>query len=109
MRYSHLINLYNLLCNRALLSSELQTIFSEAPLAPNAMAHSSVREAYERVIGKASTSKEVVGDKRIPGPEDDCPICYETMHGSSLDSLTFCEECKNALHAVCFRQCIMSS
>jgi ribosomal protein L37AE/L43A len=94
---------------KALLSSELVDIFSEAPLAPNSLAHPRVREAYARVTGKAmpSSSPEEERDrkKRIPGPEDDCPICYESMHKVAENKLWFCEECGNALHGECFRQC----
>ena len=93
---------------RALLTSELETIFAEAPLAPNAMAHSRVLEAYERATGSVTKSKAIVDDpkkKRIPGPDDDCPICYDSMHGIAEKSLTFCAECGNALHTECFQQC----
>lgn len=44
-------------------------------------------------------------NKRIPGPDDDCPICYDGMHGVAEASLVFCEECGNALHKECFQQC----
>ncbi|KAF8163789.1 hypothetical protein B0H34DRAFT_650575 [Crassisporium funariophilum] len=92
---------------KALLTSELETIFAEAPLAPNSVAHAHIREAHARAIGKpidstlmASTSK----NKRIPGPDDDCPICYDGMHGVAEKLLVFCEECGNALHKECFQQ-----
>ena len=49
--------------------------------------------------------EEASTNKRIPGPDDDCPICYDGMHGVAEASLVFCEECGNALHKECFQQC----
>jgi hypothetical protein len=43
--------------------------------------------------------------RRVPGPDDDCPICYEGMHGVADAKLTFCERCGNGLHKECFQQC----
>ena len=93
--------------NRALLTAELEKIFAEAPLAPNALAHPRVREAHARATGKAVATPDVQSSskKRIPGPDDDCPICYEGMHGVSETLLTFCDECGNTLHQQCFDQC----
>jgi hypothetical protein len=91
------------------LTSELETIFSNAPLAPNALAHPRIREAYARATGKSqapSTPEASTGPKkRVPGEDDDCPICYDNMHGAAEGSLTFCEECGNAVHGECFAQC----
>ena len=68
-----------------------------------------MREAHARATGKAPTTSmaEDAGgnNKRIPGPDDDCPICYDGMHGVAEASLVFCEECGNALHKECFQQC----
>ncbi|PPQ64818.1 hypothetical protein CVT26_002650 [Gymnopilus dilepis] len=96
---------------KALLTSELQEIFANAPLAPNSIAHAHVREAHARATGKISadapatpTPAADTGKKRIPGPEDDCPICYDGMHGVPEKNLVFCEECGNALHGECFAQ-----
>ncbi|KAF9460642.1 hypothetical protein BDZ94DRAFT_1311296 [Collybia nuda] len=90
---------------KALLTSELETIFAEAPLAPNATAHPLVQEAHARAIGKASSAIQGASTKkRIPGPGDDCPICYEGMHEVNENSLAFCEDCGNALHKECFQQ-----
>ncbi|KAF8967348.1 hypothetical protein BDZ97DRAFT_1656498 [Flammula alnicola] len=97
---------------KALLTSELQEIFAEAPLAPNSMAHAHVREAYARATGKATTSTVQATsnkNKRIPGPDDDCPVCYDGMHGVAEASLVFCEDCGNALHKECFGQSASTS
>ena len=94
--------------SRALLTAELQTIFSQAPHAPNSVASSRVREAYDRATGKVTTAISSSADKsnrRIPGPDDDCPICYESMHAMDREKLTWCKECGNALHGECFEQC----
>ena len=90
-----------------LLTSELETIFAAAPHAPNALAHQRVREAFARASGKTTTATSAASTtkKRVPGPDDDCPICYEGMHGASESTLTFCEECGNGLHKECFQQC----
>ncbi|THH17412.1 hypothetical protein EW146_g3413 [Bondarzewia mesenterica] len=92
---------------KALLTSELETIFAQAPLAPNALAHPRIRDAYARATGKATPSSSADAGrkkKRIPGPDDDCPICYDGMHGVNEKQLTFCDECGNAVHNECFQQ-----
>ncbi|KAF4615107.1 hypothetical protein D9613_013017 [Agrocybe pediades] len=95
---------------KALLTSELQQIFANAPLAPNSVAHAHVREAYARATGKipanapSTSAEEAKKNRRIPGPDDDCPICYDGMHGTAETALVFCEECGNALHKECFQQ-----
>ncbi|KAG6810111.1 hypothetical protein H0H92_013253 [Tricholoma furcatifolium] len=99
---------------RALLTSELETIFANAPLAPNSIANPRIREAHARATGKAtaatsSTDASTSEKRRIPGPDDDCPICYEAMHEVGEASLAFCEECGNAIHKQCFEQWKLSS
>ncbi|KAH9982583.1 hypothetical protein BGW80DRAFT_34021 [Lactifluus volemus] len=90
---------------KALLASELQAIFANAPQAPNAaLAHERVRNAYAHATGEAPISGSSAPTRRIPGPEDSCPICYESMHDISQERLVFCEECGNALHSECFEQ-----
>ncbi|KAJ7183772.1 hypothetical protein C8R46DRAFT_984978 [Mycena filopes] len=94
---------------KALLTNELEQIFADAPLAPNAVAHPRIREAYARATGKSkevpSTPEVAAGPKkRLPGEDDDCPICYDGMHGVAESTLTFCEECGNAVHKECFGQ-----
>ncbi|KAK7055708.1 hypothetical protein R3P38DRAFT_2848609 [Favolaschia claudopus] len=95
---------------KALLTEELESIFANAPRAPNHVASARTREAYARATGKAAAPStpepsEASGPKkRIPGEEDDCPICYENMHGAAEPLLTFCEQCGNAVHKECFGQ-----
>ncbi|KAJ7082650.1 hypothetical protein B0H15DRAFT_852239 [Mycena belliarum] len=95
---------------KALLTSELTTMFENAPLAPNALAHPRIREAYARATGKTTSTPgpsppEAAGPKkRLPGADDDCPICYDAMHGVAERALAFCEQCGNAVHAECFAQ-----
>ncbi|KAG5644408.1 hypothetical protein DXG03_008575 [Asterophora parasitica] len=88
----------------ALLNSELEQIFCEAPLAPNSVAHPRVREAHARATGKATVPAQSPPKKRIPGPDDDCPICYDGMDGVNETMLVFCEDCGNALHKQCFEE-----
>ncbi|KAA1468285.1 hypothetical protein DENSPDRAFT_833540 [Dentipellis sp. KUC8613] len=92
---------------KALLTSELEIVFAEAPAAPTAVAHARVREAYAQATGRpvASSSTADAGPKRkLPDVDDDCPICYEGMHGADVKLLVFCEECGNGLHKECFQQ-----
>ncbi|KAI0074204.1 hypothetical protein K474DRAFT_1601907 [Panus rudis PR-1116 ss-1] len=92
---------------KALLTSELQEIFANAPPSPENVVNARVREAYARMTGKgASSSQEDLqgGKKRIPEKDDDCPICYEGMFGVAETTLAFCESCGNALHKECFQQ-----
>ncbi|KAL1944646.1 hypothetical protein VTO73DRAFT_3076 [Trametes versicolor] len=90
---------------KALLTSELEEIFAEAPQAPAAIAHERIRNAYALATGKAIPSgSQKGGKKRLPEKEDDCPICYENMHGVAETLLSFCEECGNGLHKECFQQ-----
>lgn len=89
---------------KALLHTELESIFKNAPRAPNVLANDTVRNAYASATGKLPTSASSSKKRRIPGPEDSCPICYESMHDEPEASLTFCDECGNALHTECFEQ-----
>ena len=95
---------------RALLTSELEAIFAQAPNAPNALANRRVVEAFNQATGQASSSNtaETPKNRRMPGADDDCPVCYESMHDVDVKTLTFCKECGNALHNECFRQCAWS-
>lgn len=98
----------NSINHRALLTSELAEIFAHAPLAPNSVAHARVREAYNKAMGKETSmvDKSDNSKKRIPGLEDECPICYETMYKVDIKKLSFCDECGNGLHNECFQQCM---
>ncbi|OJA10466.1 hypothetical protein AZE42_05712 [Rhizopogon vesiculosus] len=92
---------------KALLTSELQDIFAHAPPAPNSVVNQRVRDAYARATGKASATSEgadPMKKRRAPGPEDDCPICYEGMHNADENTLIWCETCANAVHKECFTQ-----
>lgn len=94
------------------MTSELEQIFREARLAPTAHAHAHARvlEAYARATGKAvEEPTDSTGKKRLPSEEDDCPVCYDSMHGVGESSLVFCEECGNALHKECFAECMFLS
>lgn len=95
---------------RALLSTELAHIFANAPTAPNSVLNPRVQAAYSKALGQSSTEGEAetatpAGRKRKIEENDDCPICYEGIHGIDEKSLVFCRECGNAVHKVCFQQC----
>ncbi|KAG8779577.1 hypothetical protein FRC15_010059 [Serendipita sp. 397] len=98
----------NLFYQKALLDSELLAIFTEAPAAPNSVANSRVLTAYANAVGKPGPSGSVAdaSEMRRNVDGEDCPVCYEEMKGktaSELDSIVFCDTCKNGLHADCFR------
>jgi len=95
---------------KALLTSELEEVFAAAPLAPNAEAHPRIKQALDKALGKTSSTTEAAAatsKKKMPEPDDDCPICYESMckAGKPVDEskLTWCEECSNAVHMECFK------
>ncbi|EIW84622.1 hypothetical protein CONPUDRAFT_116757 [Coniophora puteana RWD-64-598 SS2] len=103
---------------KALLTSELDEIFSRATPAPNsaALADHHIQEAYARATGASSSqpSSSSGKDKGKPkrkelGPEDDCAVCYEAMGGKGSESLTWCDACGNALHSQCFAEWARSS
>ncbi|KAI0647256.1 hypothetical protein C8Q79DRAFT_615946 [Trametes meyenii] len=90
---------------KALLTSELEEIFSQAPRAPAAVAHERVRDAFAQATGRTKeSSTQNKGRRRFPEEGDDCPVCYEGMHKVAEKLLVFCEECGNGLHKECFQQ-----
>ncbi|KIL64334.1 hypothetical protein M378DRAFT_186759 [Amanita muscaria Koide BX008] len=89
---------------KALLSSELEEIFSQAPLAPNCVAHAHVLDAHVRATAQFSGPSSQSTKKRWPTKDDDCPICYETMFGVAENGLKFCDACGNAIHEECWKQ-----
>jgi len=90
---------------KALLTEELAEIFRSAPTNPTVLASKRVRDAFSKAEGKSTDPAPEVNNRRIPGADDDCPICYESMGGSvDVKKLTFCEQCGNALHTECFQQ-----
>ncbi|KAK4053904.1 hypothetical protein OIO90_003741 [Microbotryomycetes sp. JL221] len=100
----------NLWYQAALLQSELKQIFSEARPSPQAIVDQRVSTAYRVATGQelapagGSSSLELV-QKRLPGEEDACPICYENFEPGSEEGLVFCLSaggCGNGLHRECF-------
>ena len=92
-----------LVFQRALLQSELQEIFENAPLAQQAaMASASVRRAFAAANG-GSAADEAQPEERTLTADDDCPICFEALLGA--DELVRCVgQCRNALHKDCFEK-----
>jgi len=86
---------------KALLTSELQEIFSQAPKDPSAniVADKTVQEKYQEIVGPRI---EFVPQKAIE-PDDTCPVCYDSM--SASEALVFCKSsCGKSLHAQCFKE-----
>ncbi|EEB95025.1 hypothetical protein MPER_06069 [Moniliophthora perniciosa FA553] len=86
---------------KALVSYELEEIFNSAPPPPQLRAI----KASERAIG---TWKAATG-RRLPTPEDECGICYTTLHSASMadiqeyeETLEWCKTCHNAVHKECW-------
>ncbi|GAA5963569.1 hypothetical protein JCM8115_002033 [Rhodotorula mucilaginosa] len=99
----------NLWYQSALLTEELQAIFTLARPAPRTMLEDRVKSAYEVATGKKKVEQgEQDGGpvkKRIPQEGDSCPICYEDFEPGAENGLVFCltiSGCGNALHAECF-------
>ena len=89
-----------------LLSSELESIFNNAPTAPRASAKH-IQDAYDRATGKVKKQAESsTTANKMPEEGDDCAICYDGMHGQAASALVWCRVCKNALHKECFNQCM---
>ena len=90
-----------LIYQRALLDSELKAIFADrsaaaASASSDAVASSSVRQAYAAVTGKAPAAAP-------PQQRDDsadCPICFEPL---GTEKLSVCSTCRNGIHAECFQ------
>ncbi|KAH8099574.1 hypothetical protein BXZ70DRAFT_894818 [Cristinia sonorae] len=95
---------------KALLTSELEEIFANAPLAPAALANARVRDAYAKATGKSGSQNIAAeGKKRIPEKDDDCPVCYETLFEVKESKMTFCDTCGNGLHKECFQQWVKAA
>ncbi|GAA6001336.1 hypothetical protein JCM10207_006613 [Rhodosporidiobolus poonsookiae] len=102
----------NLWYQSALLTSELQAIFTHARPAPRTQLDERVKKAYRIATGaeepdEAGPSSGGVVKKRVPQEGDSCPICYEDFVPNSEAGLVFCLSltgCGNALHAVCFTE-----
>jgi len=83
-----------LIYQRALLSTELQEIFVNAPTDPSdtILATSTVREKFAELVSPQVRRREV---------SDDCLICYDNMRDAS--ELIWCANCGNNVHRVCFK------
>ncbi|CCA66831.1 hypothetical protein PIIN_00593 [Serendipita indica DSM 11827] len=94
---------------KALLTSELEQIFAQAPPSPTSTASSRVVSAYSKAAGKAGATIETPETGRKVDGED-CPICYEEMEGKTeqdLARIVFCGTCQNGLHTDCFKMWAM--
>lgn len=77
---------YNLVYQRALLSSELRAIFDAAPPIPGA--------GFSTSGGDSQKRKTIEGD---------CPICFSQLKSDSPDSITWCQAtCGQNMHTKCF-------
>lgn len=92
---------------KALLSTELEQIFAQAPAAPTSATSSRLMAAYEKATGRQSTASGASSSTQEQRIEegDDCAICYDGMDAGKLDLLTFCVTCNKPVHKGCFTQC----
>lgn len=110
-----------LIYQKALLNSELEEIFTNAPesITASVNAKACVSEAYrasvlgekggeEEVEAEEETAAEITGVKFL-GEEGlgECAVCFDTMQ--SRAEATACPTCKNSLHAGCLRQWLKHS
>lgn len=95
---------------KALLTSELEEIFANAPPAPNDVTNPRVRDAYARATGQMPAAADAGGKKNKIEEGSECAICYEDMSKENEGNLVFCEtSCGNALHKECFGECTCHS
>jgi len=91
---------------KALLSSELEEIFTRAPKDPlsNVLASPEVQQKYSEITGeKVTVTNNSSKPTRKPVEGNMCPICYEDM--STDEELVYCESsCGQNVHKNCFDQ-----
>ncbi|ESK82324.1 hypothetical protein Moror_2236, partial [Moniliophthora roreri MCA 2997] len=102
---------------KALLSYELEDIFASAPPPPqlrSVAASETAIGAWKGATGQAesSSSKATANaddKRRLPTLEDDCGICYTTLHSANMidvkeyeGTLEWCKTCYNAVHRECW-------
>ncbi|KAK4705528.1 hypothetical protein P7C70_g669, partial [Phenoliferia sp. Uapishka_3] len=96
----------------ALLTTELEAIFSNAPRDRTDIKEEKIREAYAIATGKKAAplpGESSAGvQKRLPGDDDSCPVCYEDYTPGQEKGLVFCtgsiDSCGNGIHAECHAQ-----
>nr|CAG4714053.1 unnamed protein product [Naegleria fowleri] len=88
---------------KALLRSELESIFKDAPPIPSSVqASERVVKEYKHLSGEAQENSEQFSTvKRRPLQDVHCPICYETFGGS--EKTDFCKMCGNNIHQDCIK------
>ncbi|EGG02125.1 uncharacterized protein MELLADRAFT_110449 [Melampsora larici-populina 98AG31] len=87
---------------KALLSTEVENIFSTAPEAPVVPTSALVRSIYADVKSQSKASGDLASRRKPIGEEDDCPICYDKLLSEPAQDLMFCDKvCGNSWHAEC--------
>lgn len=88
--------------HRALLTSVLAQIFSEAKPNPAIIAPQNLRDAYSAATGSPSKLKQDIShtplefESKHKKPDDSCAVCYEDMEGEMEEleqTLVWCETC----------------
>ncbi|CAB5209683.1 unnamed protein product [Rhizophagus irregularis] len=91
-----------LIYQKALLSKELRSIFTNARPSPTVMALRKIRDRYKTFT--SSNVNENENEKRRP-IEGNCPICYDSLEEKDRDKIVWCRQgCGNNLHKDCFEQ-----
>jgi len=93
----------DLIYQTSLLTSEVRSIFLNAPKDPATvvLASKAVRDEFKKMTTKDSEKDDVI-DLNRKSTDDDCPICYETLKKES--SLLWCRTCGNNVHESCFKE-----
>ncbi|KAG2386053.1 hypothetical protein C9374_003202 [Naegleria lovaniensis] len=89
---------------KALLHSELESIFKDAPPIPTSVqASERVVKEYKHLTGEAEgeSVQESTTTKQKPLHDAHCPICYEAFSGS--EKTDFCKVCGNNIHEDCIK------
>eukprot|EP01083_Nonionella_stella_P186688 684212_1 len=89
-------------CQRALLESELTGVFANAPQRTGAMASQSVQKKYAVAMGRGGDEgEEEKGQGRKP-IEGDCCICFDEVKKSDEKKLVYCKDgCGQNMHRDC--------
>jgi len=69
------------------------------------LAEQTIREAYRAKTGDPDvivTSKTI--EQKLISSDDECPICFESMHGEPANVIFCSTSCGNNIHKNCFEK-----
>ncbi|CAI2187610.1 13781_t:CDS:2, partial [Funneliformis geosporum] len=88
----------NYIFQRALLSSELKSMFSDKRPDRSVYSSLAVRKRYRAyILGTASQTRKPI--------EGNCSVCYESLDENEIDNIVWCQKgCGNNLHEACYEK-----